>query len=125
MLDIPEFMISMCLGKAHTASITHLEEDVVKARAEVCPINRIVARGLRVVDVFALRAVQLDVRAAWDVVLTHRQQMLAFADHSWALSKDALLVLLHLGRCVSDLDRGDCGGCQELTIFARPLVVTT
>jgi hypothetical protein len=37
-----------------------LEENVVERRAKVCPVDGGVAGGLRVVDVFALGAVELD-----------------------------------------------------------------
>lgn len=104
---------------------THLEEDVVKARAEVCPVYRIVAGRLWVVDILAFCAVELDIRAAWHIVLTHRQQVLTFADDSWALAKDTLLVLLHLQPCVSFHYLISVSLNETLTIFANPLVVTT
>lgn len=74
----------------------HLKEDVVEGGAEVGAVDGVVPRGLRVVDVLAARAVELDVGDVGDVVLAHGEQVLRLADHARAFAEDALFEFLHL-----------------------------
>lgn len=74
----------------------HLKEDVVERRAKVSAVDGVVARRLWVVDVFALGAVQLDMRGVGYIMQAHGEQMLRVADDARALSEYALLVLVEL-----------------------------
>jgi hypothetical protein len=73
-----------------------LEEDVVEGGAEVGAVDAVVARGLGVVDVLALGAVEFDIAGVGDVVLAHGEQVLGFAEDARAFAEGALLVFLDL-----------------------------
>lgn len=53
--------------------VTNLEENVVKASAEVGSVDRVVPRAFWIVYIFALGAVEFDVTSVWDVMLAHRE----------------------------------------------------
>ena len=63
---------------------------------EVCTVDRCVARGFGVVEVFAPRAVQLYGRRVGDVGLAHREEWLGFAHDAGAFSEVGFFELLEL-----------------------------
>lgn len=66
--------------------------------AEVGAVDAVVARGLGVVDVLALGAVEFHVAGVGDVVLAHRQQVLRFTQDARALAESALFIFFDLWR---------------------------
>jgi hypothetical protein len=77
-------------------SRVHLEQNGVEGGTKIGTVDGGVAGGFRVVNVFTLRAVQLDSALVGDVGLAHGQQSMAIAHHTRTLAKVALLVLLKL-----------------------------
>ena len=69
-----------------------------EGRAEVCAIDRAVARGLGRVDVFAAAAIELDRFLVRDVRQAHGEERLSLAEHARASSEISLLVLVKLPR---------------------------
>ena len=67
-----------------------------EGRAEVCAIDRAVARGFGRVDVFAAATVELDGFLVRDVGQAHGEERLALAEHARASSEISLLVLVKL-----------------------------
>lgn len=73
-----------------------LEEDVVERSSKVGSVNGGVARGLRVVDILALGAIQLDRVDVGQVGQAHGEKRLLLAQDTGTLAKVALLVLIQL-----------------------------
>jgi hypothetical protein len=76
----------------------NLEQHAVEGAAKVGAINGRVARGLGVVDVFALGAVEANGAHAGNIMLAHGKERVTFAHNAGALAKVALLVLVNLDR---------------------------
>ena len=68
----------------------------MEGRPEVSAIDRVMPRGLRVVNVLTFGAVEFYVGGAGNVVLAAWEEMLRFTDHSRAFTEDSLFVLFHL-----------------------------
>ena len=71
-----------------------LEEDVVERRAEVGTVDGCVSRGLRVVEIFAFRAVEFDCLLTGVVGLAHWQEWLRVAEDTGTFAEVGFLVLV-------------------------------